>query len=333
MSKGWRIAVISVALFLVMLFLVVMVYYFWPWNKKFFDNANKEFAIPGLNENFVPQGFTQLEEKNQYLISGYMSDSTPSRFYVIDSESGDIVKYFTLQVGEKMYDGHAGGVQSAGSTIWTVGDGYCIRFMLSDIYKVVNGEAIKAKDYFETHNGADFVFANNGMLWIGEFYTKKHYETDMSHRLQTRTGEENPSIVFGYPINEQNKYGLNSTTPTKALSIVGKCQGIAMTSKGNFLVSSAFGVNDSNIYYYDAVLSEPEHSKYYYSYNEPIPMWYLDNQSLISTTKAPAMSEELIVKNDRVYILFESASKKYRMYNRKRMSNVYSLPMSFIDKN
>ena len=39
------------------------------------------------------------------------------------------------------------------------------------------------------------------------------------------------------------------------------------------------------------------------------------------------MSEEIAIKNNRVYILFESAGKKYKMFNRKQLKNVYSLSL------
>jgi len=40
------------------------------------------------------------------------------------------------------------------------------------------------------------------------------------------------------------------------------------------------------------------------------------------------MAEELVVHDGNVYILFESAAKKYRLFNRKKLTNVYSLPVS-----
>ena len=43
MSKGWKITTIIVASILLSVFLVVGVYYFWPWNSKFFKESTKEF--------------------------------------------------------------------------------------------------------------------------------------------------------------------------------------------------------------------------------------------------------------------------------------------------
>jgi len=42
------------------------------------------------------------------------------------------------------------------------------------------------------------------------------------------------------------------------------------------------------------------------------------------------MSEEIVVENDKIYVLFESASKKYKLFNRKKLDKVYSLMVDFL---
>jgi len=63
-----------------------------------------------------------------------------------------------------------------------------------------------------------------------------------------------------------------------------------------------------------------------------VDLWYLDNEALISKMNAPSMSEEIVFNNGRIYILFESASKKYKVFNRKQLKNVYSLPITAFEK-
>jgi len=330
MSKGWKITTIIIASILLIIFAAVGVYYLWPWNKKFFDNATKEFAIPGLDSAFVPQGMDKIEGQNKYIISGYMSDGTPSRYYIYDVEN-NTSKYFMLKIGKNYYTGHAGGVASAGVTLWTVGDKKCFRFSLNDVENVEDGGTINILDNFSTTNGCDFVFAHEGMLWIGEFYREGNYETELSHRIKTSSGEENPALVYGYVIDESMSNGLLTKVPKKLLSIRGLCQGISVDSKGNFVMSTSYSIPDSNIYYYKNVLKDECHTEITLG-NYVLPVWFLDNNSLISTTNAPSMAEELVVDNDRVYILFESNAKKYRLFNRKRLKNVYSLPISALEK-
>ena len=55
--------------------------------------------------------------------------------------------------------------------------------------------------------------------------------------------------------------------------------------------------------------------------------YYIADESLTNTINVPSMSEEIAIKNNRVYILFESAGKKYKIFNRKQLKNVYSLSL------
>jgi hypothetical protein len=167
------------------------------------------------------------------------------------------------------------------------------------------------------------------MLWVGEFYKADKYETHEDHHKVTRSGEENRAMMYGYNIDESYKYGLlyNDAFPVKAISIPNQVQGVAVTKEGNFILSTSYSLPDSCLYYYKDVLNEPQHGTTNIGPTK-IPLWYLDNDSLLMSVNAPAMAEELVINNDRVYILFESACKKYKIFNRKQLENVYSLPLS-----
>ncbi len=330
MSKGLKITLIVVSIVLVIVLASFSVYFFWPWNKDFFDEANVEFKIPGLDTSFCPQGFTRIEGRNKYLISGYMSDNSASRVYVVDGESGNIEKYFMLQYGEdRTFAGHAGGICSAGSTIWIASEGRCYRFLLTGVDNVQNGEKVTIIDDFDALCGADYIFADGGYLWVGEFYKKGKYETDENHHISVANGQTNHSIVYGFQISENNKYGLLSQIPGKAMSVRDLVQGIQINVDGKIIVSTSYGLNDSVIYKYDSVLSHEANDTYRVGLYE-IPIWYLDDEVLLSSRTIPAMSEEIVINNDLVYILFESGCRKNRTFVRKKMNNVYSLPISSI---
>ena len=335
MAKGWKITISIISIVLILILVTLLVYYFFPWHKKFFNNADEEFSIPGLDEKFVPQGMTELEGYNKYLVSGYMSDGEPSRYYLIDAETNNIEKYVILNINGKKYNGHAGGVASYGSTIWTTseedGKGYAFRFLANDLISADNGSEVVIRDYFETYNNADFVFVNNDTLWVGEFYRKDKFETDQDHHLETRSGEANTGLIYGFDIDESKKCAVSNTFPSKVISVRAQCQGVAVTDDGNFILSTSYSISDSVIYYYEDILSEEAHGTYRLGLDN-IPLWYIDNDALIKSTKIPSMSEEILVKNDRVYILFESACKKYKLFNRTRISSVYSVPVSYFDK-
>ena len=328
MSKAWKITTIILSSILGAILIFLSVYYLWPWNKDFFDNATAEFKIPGLDTKFTPQGMSKIDGSDKYLISGYMSDGSASRFYVINN--GAVEKYFTLSQDETAYTGHAGGVLSHGGTIWVVGDKNCHRFFLSHVTDVDNGGVVNIVDSFETSNGADFVFEHDNYLFIGEFYKKDKYETDASHHLKTSSGETNPSLVYGYLINESMSYGLDGTMPTKILSIRGECQGIDVYGD-RIVMSCSYSIKDSTMLCYNNVLNLEKHGTFILG-KSYIDLWYLDANSLVSEKQIPSMSEEIVIDNNRVYILFESGAKKYKIFNRKQLDCVYSVDLSYFNK-
>lgn len=330
MAKGWKITLIIVASLLLLILIFAGVYYLWPWNRDFFNESNVEFNIPGLNTNFCPQGFTKIEGQNKYLISGYMSDNTPSRIYLINGDDGNVEKYFTLKDGAGgNYIGHAGGICSAGSTIWIVSEGQCFRLLLTAVNNVEDGSYVSIVDKFETQCGADYIFANDGYLWVGEFYKKGKYETSEDHYISVAGGKINHSIVYGFKISESNNFGLLSIIPSMALSVRDLVQGIQISNDGKIILSTSYGLSDSILYKYDSVLNRACNDTIRVGFYD-VPIWYLDDDSLLSSKKIPSMSEEIVINNDRVYILFESGCRKYRAFVRKRINNVYSVPISYI---
>lgn len=339
MPKGIKVAIIVLLSIIIVLSATVCTYFFFPWHRGFFNHADEEFAIPGLDTDFVPQGFTELKGYNKYVISGYMNDGSPSRFYVIDQETKAVDKYITLKIQDtKMYNGHAGGVASYGSLLWTVSyaedldKGIVFCFDVSRVLAADNGEVVPIRDFFDPLNNADCVFVQDDMLWIGEFYRENSHETDEDHHKKTRTGDKHHALAYGYKISEKYNTGvINEECPDKLLSIRDLCQGIDVTSDGKFVLSTSYSIPNSHLYYYNNVLEEEPHATARVGLSE-VPMWYLDDNALINSVEIPSMAEEIVIKNGRVYILFESACKKYRLVNRTRLKSVYSIPLSYLEK-
>ncbi len=331
MKKALKITLIVISSILVLVLGFISVYFLWPFNRKFYDIATAEFDIPGLDTEFVPQGMSQLDGTNDYLISGYMNDGSPSRIYQIDGNTKETKKYITLKYDEgEDYIGHAGGIVSYGSSIWVVGDGNCYRFTLAEFNRKENAESLFVNGYFETQNGADFVFVNKGILWIGEFYKENDYETNAKHHLVTRSGETNRAVAYGFTVDESKVLGIYEIFPTMALSLPDMIQGMAITSENKFVLSSSYSLPNSNIYYYKNVFEEEKHGEIRYG-KKTVDLWYLDNEAKISAIEIPEMAEEIIIKNNYVYILFESACKKYKTFTKDNIKQVYSIPVSALE--
>ena len=323
--------ILGIILFLVAAFLAV--WFWWPWHNEFYKNAQAEFSIPGLKEKFVPQAFTKIDGQNKFIVGGYMSDGAASRYYLIDGVNKQVVKYFTLSIDGEDYVGHACGVTSYGNHLWTCSNegegGTAYRFLLSDVENVENGKSVEIKDSFATNNGADNIMVSGNMLWVGEFYREGNYETDESHHIKTRSGETNMAVAFGYELNSSNENGLQDTIPDKAISTRGLVQGVAITQDGNIILSTSYSLPASTIYCYKNVLAEEKHSTI--KVNEiDVDLWFLDGESLLNEVSAPAMTEEIVAYNGKLYILNESACKKYKLFTRDSVKDVYSLPLDYV---
>lgn len=333
MIKALKISGIIFVCVLVVCAIFLAVWFLWPWHSEFYKKASAEFKIPGLESNFVPQAFEKIQNENMYIIGGYMSDGAPSRYYVVNSENGTVVKYFTLKISGKDYVGHACGVASYKEHLWTCSNdgegGTAYRFLLSDVLTVENGESVTVQDSFLTNNGADNISVNNGYLWVGEFYRKGNYETNENHRIKTRSGEMNTSVAYGFELSNVSENGLVDKLPDKAISMTGLVQGVAFGENGEIILSTSYSLPASTIYCYENVLGQDAHSSISVNGVE-VPLWFCDGDSLIKAISAPAMTEEMIVKDGKLYILNESACKKYRLFTRDSVVDVYSLPLDYV---
>ena len=81
---------------LTLLFVTLMIYYFGATYPEFQKLSQKEFKIPGLETSFVPQGIEYDQTNDKFIVCGYMNNGSASRFYVIDGQTGETEKYFTL---------------------------------------------------------------------------------------------------------------------------------------------------------------------------------------------------------------------------------------------
>ena len=302
----------------------VLLYYFGAFYPKFSKHdKQKEFEIPGLEENFVPQGLDYVQTHNIFLLSGYMSDASPSRVYCINGD-GEVVKYFTLSKNNEDYVGHAGGVASDGTYIWVVGDSRVETLLFADVMAVENGGKVNINSTFEPGNGCDFVDVYNNQLVIGEFYHAKKYPTSETHHVKVSEKETTHAIALCYPI-DGTKAGGVAENPTSAFTLPDLAQGIAFSGE-KVIISTSFSIPDSKICIYKNSLLE-QSSKTITINNRELPLYEFNSNNLLDTITAPTMTEEITIVGGRTYILFESACNKYKMINRTRIKNVISLDL------
>lgn len=310
--------------------LSVLVYYFGAFYPKFNKlDKKKEFLIPGLEENFVPQGMDYVENKGVILVSGYMSDGKPSRVYVIKKATNEVEKFVTFKnLDGTDYVGHAGGVASDGDSIWVVGDKKLFSANYSDLESGINESVVSFKAETITGNGCDFVDVYNNKLVVGEFYRKEKYETPIEHYVEVSANETNHALAFVYELNNARESGISENIEF-AISLPDQAQGIAFIKIGeteSVLISTSWSIPSSRLHLYSNPLNGNS-ARTILIDGADIPVYELNSNNKLDEIKAPAMSEELTVVDGRVFVLFESACNKYKMVNRTRTKNALSIKL------
>jgi len=321
MTKPKKIIFISLSIIFAVISIFMIFWYFGDSYHEFYSISSKEFKIMGLDEGFTPQGLCYESDTEKFLTCGYMKNGSASRIYVVDKKKNKTDKYFTLRLNADIYTGHAGGIATNGISVWIVGDGMVHRFDYFKVQTVENGGIIDIVDSFETKNGADFVTVENNNLWVGEFHKKGKYDTSDSHFIETETGSTNSAISFCYEISDNEKCGITSLVPTKALSTGSLVQGMVVLDD-KIILSTSYSLANSHIYTYENILSGTA-STFNFEGTE-IPLFILSDKQLIKDLETPCMSEEITVAEGKIYIMFESACQKYRLFTREPLYNSYS---------
>ena len=313
MKKRYKITII----FSIILILL-LIWFFGDNNKNFYNMATKEYLIPGLDSSFSSQGICETPDHKYILVSGYMYNKTPSRIYLINRKTKKIDKYFTLRLNNKDFNKHAGGIETDGKNVWIVASGKLYNFSYSKLNS--NKKYIEIDGVLNTLNGADFLTIDGDNLWVGEFYLKNKYETIKSHHIG-----DNKAISFRFKINSNKKNGVDEK-PDMALSTPDKVQGMAITSN-RIILSTSYGLTKSHIYFYNKVTSGI--SEYFTDTRGKIPLYVLKESDLIKDLKIPAMSEEIEIINNRLFIMNESSTRKYKLFTREKIKDIFSIEIKY----
>ncbi len=284
----------------------------------FYGKADKEFAIPGLNENFVPQGLDYLTDSQSFIACGYMSKGEASRIYLIDKDGKATYAEMKEQDGSD-HTGHTGGVSHFDKYLYiTDSDGLDV-FLLEDL---TSGKATMQKvGEVKTYNDPAWCYVYGDYILAGSFYRAESYETPMEHRLTTPAGDANTSMITVFKLDAEQPFGIDPT-PVAAISAPDQVQGLCVTDTGEVAISTSWGFATSYIRLYDATKIKPDGT--FKVNNVDVPLCYLDSASLTRTIDAPPMTEEIVCLEGRLYILNESACNKYIFGKLMSANDLYS---------
>ncbi len=323
---GWGI---TFAL-LLSLFTFLMIWFFGASYPVYDQISRNEFAIPGLTA-IAPQGVCALPENQfgyDFATSGYMTDGTPSRIYLVNRKTGDS-KYITVEEKGKLSTAHFGGVSCTQNYLLVASGKRVLRIPLKAACEAENGQAVSVYDALRTNLNVAYCYVAGDTLYAGEFYRAGNYETDVSHHRAV-AGGTNYAYIYAYRVDESQAGGVASSTPEKALSVREQVQGIAVY-EGGITLSTSYGLADSLLFTYENPLNGQADGTASVDGAE-VPLYELDGDNLINTLVAPCMSEEICEKDGRLYILYESLCDKYRFFTSRRIAYVQSIATEELTK-
>lgn len=310
---------ILIVIFFVIIAVIFFLCYYFAGGKYDLNYAAPQFEIPGLSDGFVPQGLCYVKSLNAFLVSGYMASGQPSRLYVVDATSGATTKYVCFKNKNMAYFGHAGGVTCFAGSGYISSEGTIFRFALADLGAANNGDYLNFVSSISTGNGSDFCCVNNGYIFAGEFYKFRKFPTDLSHHIMVDDKLQNSAVVFAFKLSQNGEFA--SKLASFAISIPDIVQGMEFID-GNIWLSSSYGLSKSKLSVYNDVTNSPATQKISFK-QQNIPLYILSGKNLKRCFTLSPMAEEISLCEDKLFVLFESASKKYKKFNRVRIKNVY----------
>ena len=271
----------------------------------FTEKAEKACAIPGLSEEFIPQGVTSFEGKNDIYVCGYMQKSGNSRIYRI-AKNGSSLKVILQREDGSDYKGHAGGITAAGNYVYISNASKIFVIEKKTLLAANDGDTVKFAGYFPVTCRSSFCSSDGKYLYVGEYHAKG-YETEDSHIVATSDGGTHAAFVYAYALSDEGEFGIADTSkPDFIYSVCDAVQGFAILPDGRAALSCSSGFSDSKLREYD-VKGDADGTA------EGLPLYILDSKRHISDLRMPHMSEDLEFRGGKLLVGFEAGAKKFGM--------------------
>lgn len=273
---------------------------------EFFFRAVRTAEIPGLDGKFVPQGLEYDGERDIFAISGYMSDSGAAAIHTLHPDGSSRSLDIVTEDGSSFIN-HAGGIAISGEYAYIAGcDGKCYVLSAKDIANAEN-KTVQVIGEFPAGNRADYCTVSSGYLFIGEYYHPVKFTTDESHHITTPVGDSNKALMLAFKLGDDEAMGV-CAEPEAAFSTTGRIQGACFDGDRVYFSASST-LQGSQLLSYDYKSAQ----KGTYTYSEKtLDLYYLDNSVLTFELKMPPLSEGITVRDGQLYVIFESAAKKYK---------------------
>lgn len=278
---------------------------------EFYSLSTSVGDVPGLGDNCVQQGLDYVEECDALLTSCYMTDKSTLRIYV--TKDGKTTYTKLTNADGSPYTGHAGGICHNGNYLYVAYNSGLRVFKLDE---VLAGGETKMIGSVELINTASWCTVYDGKVYVGTYsdISSDKYAPKPEYIISNPkvSGEANCSIISVYNLSdaEGSTFGIDNSAPTEVISCIGRVQGGGINKDGNLILATSWGIALSGFYFYDMEKAS-ENKTTYTEGGKTYDMIFLGTDSLTYTLEGPPMAEEVIVINEKLYIMNESASKKY----------------------
>jgi len=259
------------------------------------NNYEEVLNIYGYKDYYVPQSITYSKKYNVILETAYNSKHKVSKLYVIDYDSGKLLKELKLIKPDNTENTkHVGGITTNDELVWITSDYEIEEYILEDIINTSN-DYIKSIKLDKLYNRGDYCVYKDNLLLIGDFYLYPIYKVP-----------NNNPLLLAYNLSNEIDYKY----PAFAVSMPKMVQGLAINDNHEYIVTQSYTyLVNSKMRKYKLVDKDETIN----INNREIKYYKFNDSSLVSKKTLPPMAEGLFYKDSYLYILFESNSKKYSL--------------------
>lgn len=292
--------------------------------KEFYANSTKEFTIPGLFENFIPQGLEYDEAKESFLVSGYTKNNEKSPLYIVNNDKSVKKIYLKNSLGEECLD-HFGGVTiyknyliAAGGNGASTGRQFVYIFNLEDIYAAEENAFVSSLNEIDVYVGTAFVNVIGDYLYVGEYNHDGSPLYDIAKTVERDwMPEDAKAIMLKYALKEDATF---DKAPVACYEIQDEIQGMLVTKEGEMAFSHSYGINPAHMSFHQ----DPKTLGDITIDGATIPLYSYNKETETRRVSVSPMIEAIVYANDRIYTLNESASSKYLYGLAFRGKSVYA---------
>ena len=257
-------------------------------------NYEEVLNIYGYKDYYVPQSITYSDKYNVILETSYNSKHKVSKLYVIDFNTGNLIKELRLiKPNDEENTKHVGGITTDNEKVWITSDYEIEEYSLNEIINT-NNDYIKSIKLDKLYNRGDYCYYKDNTLYIGDFYLYPIYKVPNGNPL-----------TLAYSLDN-----LDYNNPVYAISMPKMVQGLTINSNNEFIITESYTyLINSKMRKYKLV----DKNETININGKDIKYYKFNKESLVSKKTLPPMAEGLFYKDDYLYILFESNSNKYSL--------------------